>query len=216
MAGSALTHSIGALIVLWHQLHEVTWAALSAHVVATPDGSEPTAASRSYMYKGECTPFNERDVTVTTPPPSAGNMSPQEEITYHPLRSVHGPVFAFATVDGKPVALTKAKGVNFRELDAVLPFMHIAENQPTGYRSFVKAFSPFPGTENWFYVDNKRAGFMQSGLYPAHARGADVDLPYNGDGSGDWQGFDPSDYTYEHMALGGYDPHPAIKAPVAV
>jgi len=24
------------------------------------------------------------------------------------------------------------------------------------------------------------------------------------------------DYTYEHMALGGYDPHPAIKAPVAV
>jgi len=27
---------VGALIVLWHQLHEVTWAALSAHVVATP------------------------------------------------------------------------------------------------------------------------------------------------------------------------------------
>jgi hypothetical protein len=166
-----------------------------------PDGSEPTAQSRSYMYNGECTPFRERDVSVTTPPPSAGNMSPQEEIVYHPLRSVHGPVFAFATVDGKPVALTKAKGVNFRELDAVLPFMHIAENQPTGYRSFVRTFSPFPGTENWFYVDNERAGFMQSGYYPAHARGADVDLPYNGDGSGDWQGFDPSDYTYEHIPL---------------
>ena len=110
-----------------------------------PDGSEPTAESRSYMYKGECTPFRERDVTVTTPPPSAGNMSPQEEITYHPLRSVHGPVFAFATVDGKPVALTKAKGVNFRELDAVLPFMHVAENQPTDYKSFVRDVQPVPG-----------------------------------------------------------------------
>lgn len=31
-----LTLFVGALIVLWHQLAEVTWAALSAHVVATP------------------------------------------------------------------------------------------------------------------------------------------------------------------------------------
>ena len=157
--------------------------------------------SRHYVYKGECRPFFERDVEVTTPPPSAGNQNPSEEIVYRPLRSVHGPVFAFATVRGKPVALTKAKGVNYRELDAVLPFMHIAENRPTGFRSFVRTFSPFPGTENWFYVDNKRTGFMQSGYYPAHARGADVDLPYNGDGRGDWQGFDPDDYSYEYIPL---------------
>jgi acyl-homoserine lactone acylase PvdQ len=166
-----------------------------------PDGSEPTMESHHYLYKGECRPFFERDVEVTTPPPSAGNQNPSEEIVYHPLRSVHGPVFAFATVGGKPAALTKAKGVNYRELDAVLPFMHIAENRPTGYRSFVRTFSPFPGTENWFYVDNKRTGFMQSGYYPAHAKGADVDLPYNGNGRGDWRGFDPDDYSYEHIAL---------------
>lgn len=166
-----------------------------------PDGSAPTKESRHYRYKGECKPFFEREVKVTTPPPSAGNQNPSEEIVYRPLRSVHGPVFAFATVKGKPVALAKAKGVNFRELDAVLPFMHVAENKPTDFRSFVRTFSPFPGTENWFYVDNKRTGFMQSGYYPAHARGADVDLPYNGDGRGDWQGFDPRDYTYKHIAL---------------
>jgi acyl-homoserine lactone acylase PvdQ len=166
-----------------------------------PDGSAPTMESRHYRYKGECKQFFERDVKVTTPPPSAGNQTPPEEIVYHPLRSVHGPVFAFATVKGKPVALAKAKGVNYRELDAVLPFMHVAENEPTDYRSFVRTFSPFPGTENWFYVDDRRTGFMQSGYYPAHAKGADVDLPYNGDGRGDWQGFDPSDYTYDHIAL---------------
>jgi acyl-homoserine lactone acylase PvdQ len=166
-----------------------------------PDGSQPTSESRHYMYKGRCRPFFEREVRVTTPPPSAGNQSPSEEIVYHPLRSVHGPVFAFATVRGRPVALTKAKGVNYRELDAVLPFMHIAENAPTDFRSFVRTFSPFPGTENWFYVDNENVGFMQSGYYPAHAKGADVDLPYNGDGRGDWRGFDPDTYDYEHIAL---------------
>ncbi|HEV2812210.1 MAG TPA: penicillin acylase family protein, partial [Solirubrobacteraceae bacterium] len=161
------------------------------------DGSPPTSESRSYLYRGKCVPFRQRDVAVTTPPPSAGNQNPSQRIVYRPLRSVHGPVFAFATVGGRPVALTKAKGVNFRELDAVLPFMAMAENRPTDFASFSEAFSSFPGTENWFYVDNREVGFLQSGLYPRHAKGADVDLPYNGDGTGDWQGFDPELYTYE-------------------
>jgi acyl-homoserine lactone acylase PvdQ len=169
--------------------------------LCNPDGSPATTQSRSYVYKGECVPFREREVRFTTPPPSAGNMNPPEQIAYKPLRSVHGPVFAFATAGGKPVALTKAKAVNFRELDAVLPFMAMAENRPTDFASFAQAFSPFPGTENWFYVDDANLGFMQSGYYPKHARGADVDLPYNGDGTGDWQGFDPDTYTYDFIPL---------------
>jgi hypothetical protein len=169
--------------------------------LCNPDGSPPTTNSRHYVYKGECVPFRARTIEVTTPPPSAGNQNPSQRVVYEPLRSVHGPVFAFATARGRPVALTKAKGVNFRELDAVLPFMAMAENRPTDFRSFSEAFSPFPGTENWFYADDRNVGFMQSGLYPKHARGADVDLPFDGDGSGDWQGFDPDDYTYDHIAL---------------
>jgi acyl-homoserine lactone acylase PvdQ len=169
--------------------------------LCNPDGSPPTPQSRSYVYRGRCIPLREREVRVTTPPPSAGNQNPSQEIAYRPLRSVHGPVFAFTTVRGRPVALTKAKGVNFRELDAVLPFMAMAENRPVDFRSFSEAFSPFPGTENWFYVDDENVGFMQSGYYPRHARGADTDLPYNGDGTGDWRGFDPETYDYEHIAF---------------
>ena len=169
--------------------------------LCNPDGSPPTSESRSYMYKGECIPFRARDVKVTTPPPSAGNQNPPQDITYRPLRSVHGPVFAFATVQGRPVALAKAKAVNFRELDAVLPFMAMAENRPTDFSAFSEAFSPFPGTENWLYVDETNVGFLQSGYYPRHAKGANVDLPYNGDGSGDWQGFDPEKYTYDFLPL---------------
>src|SRR4051794_6546910 len=166
------------------------------------DGSAPTAASRSYMYKGKCTPFFARDVTVTTPPPSAGNQNPSEQITYRPLRSVHGPVFAFATVGGKPVALTKAKGVDYHELEAVLPFMHLAENRPTDYKSFTQTMDQFPGTENWFYVDDRHTGFVQGGLYAKHQPGTDVDLPMNGDGSGDWVGFNPDTYDFKTIPSG--------------
>jgi acyl-homoserine lactone acylase PvdQ len=165
------------------------------------DGSAATAASRSYVYKGKCIPLRQRDITIQTPPPSAGNMNPPETITYRPLRSVHGPVFAFATVGGKPVALTKAKGVNFHELDAVIPFMRLAENAPTDYKSFAATMGLFPGTENWFYVDDRHTGFMQGGLYPKHQPGTDVDLPMNGDGSGDWVGFDPDTYTFKTIPV---------------
>jgi penicillin amidase len=165
--------------------------------LCNPDGSPATQASRSYLYRGKCIPFDARDVSFTTPPPSAGNMNAPEQVTYRPLRSVHGPVFAFATVHGKPVALTKAKAVDFHELDAVIPFMRLAENQPTDYRSFAQTMGAFPGTENWFYVDSRHTGFMQGGLYPKHRPGTDVDLPMNGDGAGDWVGFDPSTYTFK-------------------
>src|SRR3712207_8956879 len=57
-------------------------------------------------------------------------------------------------------------------------------------------FRSFPGTENWFYVDNKSVAFMQSGLYPLHARGSNVDLPFWGDGRADWRGFNPDTYTF--------------------
>jgi acyl-homoserine lactone acylase PvdQ len=61
-------------------------------------------------------------------------------------------------------------------------------------------FGSFPGTENWFYADNRQVAFQQSGRYPMHARGSDVDVPFNGDGRGDWQGFNPKAYTAKYIA----------------
>src|SRR6202007_2399335 len=69
-----------------------------AETLCNPDGSAPTEARRSYLDKGKSVPFSTRDISITTPPPSAGNQNAPEAITYRPLRSVHGPVFAFATV----------------------------------------------------------------------------------------------------------------------
>jgi hypothetical protein len=112
------------------------------------------------------------------------------------MRSVHGPVFAFATVHGRAVALAKAKGVDFHEIDAIIPFKRLAENRVTSARSFMRVMGEFPGTENWFYVDHRDVAFQQSGRYPRHARGSDVELPFWGDGRADWQHFDPRSYTF--------------------
>ncbi|HEV3229988.1 MAG TPA: penicillin acylase family protein [Solirubrobacteraceae bacterium] len=167
--------------------------------LCNPDGSPPTAASTHYLYHGACQPFLMRDQSVTTPASPVSPSSPPQTITYRTMRSVHGPVFEFATVNGAPVALTKAKAVDFHELDAVIPFMRLAENQPTDARSFMTTMGTFPGTENWFYVDNRNVGWQQSGRYQLHARGSNVDLPFWGDGSADWQGFDPATYTAQYL-----------------
>lgn len=163
--------------------------------LCNPDGSPPSRRSTHYLYRGRCRPFLMRDQSVTTPV-SPVDPQPPQTITYRTMRSVHGPVFAFARAHHRPVALTKAKGVDFHELDAVLSFMRLAENRATGPRSFRKIMSGFPGTENWFYVDRRNVSFIQSGRYPRHARGSNVDLPYWGDGRADWQRFRPSSYTY--------------------
>lgn len=160
------------------------------------DGSRASDASTHYLYRGRCIPFVSRDVSITTPySPTNPTVLPQK-ITYRTLRSVHGPVFAYATVRGRPVALTVAKAVDFHELDAAIPFMELSENDAHNVKSFIKIMGRFPGSENWFYVDNRGWGYIQSGRYQRHARHSNVDLPFNGDGRGDWVDFNPSNYTF--------------------
>ena len=167
-----------------------------AERLCNEDGSAPTLESTSYMYKGKCIPFTMREQKVDTPT-SPVDPQPPQTIVYRTMRSVHGPVFKLGTVKGAPVAFSKAKGVDFHEIDAAIPFLRMAENHPTDARSFRKDFSTFPGTENWFYVDSKSVAFQQSGLFPKHTKGSDVDRPFWGDGRADWQGFDPATYTFK-------------------
>src|SRR5947209_7770643 len=64
--------------------------------LCNPDGSPPSDASTHYRYRGRCIQFRMRDQTVTTPYSVLNPTSPPEKITYRTMRSVHGPVFAFA------------------------------------------------------------------------------------------------------------------------
>ena len=112
--------------------------------LCNPNGSAPSRRSTHYVYKGRCMPFVTRDQSVRTPFSIADPSAVPQTITYRTIRSVHGPVFAYATVRGAPVALTKAKGVDFHELEAVLPFMRLAENAPTDARSFARHHERLP------------------------------------------------------------------------
>jgi acyl-homoserine lactone acylase PvdQ len=162
--------------------------------LCNPGGSRPGDGSTHYMYRGHCIPFVTRRQSVTTPVAPTSPGAPQK-IVYETKRSVHGPVFAYATVKGAPVALTLAKAVDFHELSAAISFMELSENQPHNVHQFMQIMGRFPGSENWFYVDHRDVGWIQSGVYPEHARHSSVDLPWWGDGRADWRCFDPHTYT---------------------
>ena len=99
--------------------------------------------------------------------------SRRRQITYRTMRSVHGPVFAFARVDGQPVALTKAKAVDFHELNAAVS-VHAAvgEPRPPTRAPSCRSWASFPGTENWFYVDHRNVAFHAVRALPAARRRA--------------------------------------------
>ncbi|MEA2422649.1 MAG: hypothetical protein QOF55_1748, partial [Thermoleophilaceae bacterium] len=63
------------------------------------DGSPPTRASTSYMYKGTCTPMTSLDAGKL----AATATQPEREVTFN--ESVHGPVSGTVTVGGKPYAV---------------------------------------------------------------------------------------------------------------
>ncbi|HTX45580.1 MAG TPA: penicillin acylase family protein, partial [Solirubrobacteraceae bacterium] len=169
-----------------------------AELLCNPDGSPATDASTHYMYKGHCIPFDIRDQTVTTPIAPTSPSTP-ETITYQALRSVHGPVFAYAKVGTHPVALTVAKAVDFHELNAIVAFMELSENVPTNAQQFRQVMGQFPGTETWFYVDDKNIAYQESGYYPEHAKHSNPNLPYWGTGKANWVGFNPSTYTEKDL-----------------
>jgi acyl-homoserine lactone acylase PvdQ len=158
-----------------------------AEELCEPDGSAPTLKSTHYRYRGRCIPFVSRDVVIKTPV-APTSPEPPQTITLRTLRSIHGPVSHLATENGKPVALTNDKSPNGRSLRSLLPFKRLAENGVHDPASFEGAFRHFTGSENWFYIDDKHISWFNSGLFPRHAKGTDLDLPIRGTGPYDWRG----------------------------
>ena len=98
------------------------------------------------MYKGKCTPFRHARPDGDARPRAPASTDPPQTITYSTLRSVHGPVFAFAhrrRQAGR--ARRRPKRVDFHELDAAWPFMRLAENTPTDAQSFHRDDARLPG-----------------------------------------------------------------------
>jgi acyl-homoserine lactone acylase PvdQ len=148
-----------------------------AEELCEPDNSPPTRASTHYMFKGTCTAMTSFD---------AGTLG-SNELTYN--LTIHGPVFATATIGGKPYALSRRRSTYLRDALNLAALKHMTEGRATTPANFWKIANEFGFTFNWAYVSHKKTAYFSSGYLPRRARGLDRRLPTLGTGNYEWQGF---------------------------
>ncbi len=214
-------HSRGAafpgisLNVLLGRGTDFAWSATSSdadnvdirvELLCEPDGSEPTLESQHYVLHDICTPMYTRTDRYVAKP-SAGSLEddglPAEPtvVTLPIERSVHGPVFGRATVDGAPVALSLQRSTFFGEFDSAPAFFLLNSNRVHDPETFFEAMNFVTGAFNWLYVDHTDVAYFQSCLCPVRADGVDPEFPTWGTGEWEWQGFLPLE-DLVHVTLG--------------
>jgi acyl-homoserine lactone acylase PvdQ len=190
-----------AMYILIGRTQDYAWSLTSAgHDVrdvyaerlCEPDGSQPTRASTHYEFRGECRPFEDFN---------AGDLNGQP--IHYPV-SVHGPVFATATVDGEPYALSRKRSTFARDALNLGALKDMTEGKATTPQRFWSAANKFGFTFNWGYVSRKFTSFFSSGRLPRRPPGLDRRLPTLGDGSHEWTGFlSESEHPHDTSGPGG-------------
>jgi acyl-homoserine lactone acylase PvdQ len=175
-----------AMYILIGRTQDYAWSLTSAgHDVrdvyaerlCEPDGSEPTRASTHYQFKGECRPFEDFNAGLLNGQPIGYKVS------------VHGPVFATATVDGEPYALSRRRSTFGRDGLNLAALKDMTEGEATKPQRFWSIANKFGFTFNWAYVSRKFTSYFSSGRLPLRPSGLDRRLPTLGDGRYEWTGF---------------------------
>src|SRR5206468_2170998 len=123
------------------------------------DNSPPTRASTHYLFNGDC-----RALDLFSPGTLAG-----VPLTYHV--SVHGPVFATATVGGKPYALSRRRSTFGRDGLNLAALKDMTEGKASSASRFWKVADQFGFTFNWAYVSRRKTAYFTSGYLPRRAEG---------------------------------------------
>jgi len=110
-----------------------------------------------------------------------------QTVTRYILRTHYGPVFATATVNGAPVAISQQRSTFNFELGTAAPFALSATSIIHDPTSFQQVFNGVTGTFNWLYIDRDHLAYLHSGLYPVRNPAQDADLPVWGNGNYEWQ-----------------------------
>ena len=171
-----------------------------------PDGAPATLESVHYVLRGQCTPMYQRTDRYLAKPSAASLESdglPAEPtvVSVDIERTVHGPVFGRATVDGEPVGLSIQRSTWFGEVDSSPAFLLLNTNAVDDAASFHEAMNYVTGSFNWLYVDESEVAFFHSGLYPQRHPRVNPELPTWGTGEWEWQGFLPLE-RHPHVTLG--------------
>ncbi len=170
-----------------------------AEQLCDPAGGTPTVDSDHYLYKGQCIAFTHRDQVLQTPV-APTSPEPPQTVTLKTMRSVHGSVHSFATSAGVPYALVRSTAVNHHGIRSLVAFLTLAEGQVHTPQQFVATMRHYTGNENWFFVSAGHIGWLQSGWFPQHAPGTNLELPIKGTGQWDWKGFDPATSLFTRHA----------------
>ncbi len=139
-------------------------------------------STHRYLFDGKCRTMQRFDAGTLNP-----GTSKAKEIVFY--RTVHGPVFGYARVHGRLVALSRKRSSYGKDVLDLLFYRQLADGQVHNVHQFFRAADLTPQTFNSFYVDDKDIGVFTSGLVPIQPSNVDPDLPVSGTGNEEWRGF---------------------------
>ncbi|MFD7449807.1 penicillin acylase family protein [Kitasatospora sp. NPDC059827] len=163
--------------------------------LCTTDGSPVTTAADSYLWHGQCLPFDRLERKDAWSPTTADS-TPAGSYTLVMYRSNYGLVTARGTVGGAPVAFTSLRSTYRHEADSIIGFQEL--NDPGAVHdapSFQRAAQDINYTFNWFYADSRDIAYYNSGSNPVRAPGVDAGLPVLAQPAYEWADFDPATNT---------------------
>jgi acyl-homoserine lactone acylase PvdQ len=139
----------------------------------------------TYRYRGECRPMEVFNAGLIE-----GSVTSPEDAEVSFLSTVHGPVVAYATVNGERVAISRKRSTRGREVASALAIDALMTNRVRSAADFRRVFARhFEVTFNAFYADDRDIAMVSTGRLPRRAAGVDTGLPTIGDGRFEWQGF---------------------------
>jgi acyl-homoserine lactone acylase PvdQ len=148
-----------------------------AEELCEPNGSAPTRASTHYRFRGTCRAQSTFNAGLLDGTP----------VRYQ--TSVHGPVFATATIGGKPYALSRKRSTFGRDGLNLAALKDMTEGKADTPERFYNAANQFGFTFNWAYASRTATAMFSSGLLPRRPEGLDRRLVTRGNGSYEWAGF---------------------------